>query len=105
MKSDFKSRPVYLRREDRIKAHFTTCFLALVIYRYLEKKIDGNYTVDKIINTIRDMNMFYEHPDSYIPNYIRTVLTDTLHEKFGFRTDYQVFSSKNIKKIIYQTQK
>ena len=37
MKCEFKARPVYLSRDDRIQAHFTTCFLALVVYRYLEK--------------------------------------------------------------------
>ena len=38
MKPEFNARPVYLSCEDRTKAHFTTCFLALIIYRYLEKK-------------------------------------------------------------------
>ena len=38
MKTEFKARPVYLSREDRIRAHFFICFLSLMIYRYLEKK-------------------------------------------------------------------
>ena len=40
MKSEFEARPVYLQRDDRIKAHFLTCFIALLIYRILEKKLD-----------------------------------------------------------------
>lgn len=40
MKTDFDARPVYVRRDDRIKAHFLTCFLALLIYKYLEKKVN-----------------------------------------------------------------
>ena len=40
MKTDFEARPVYARRDDRIKAHFLTCFLALLIYKYLEKKVN-----------------------------------------------------------------
>ena len=43
MKTEFKARPVYVRREDRIKAHFLTCYLSLLIYRLLEKKLD-DYT-------------------------------------------------------------
>lgn len=41
MKTDFDARPVYVRRDDRIKAHFLTCFLALLIYKYLEKRSTG----------------------------------------------------------------
>ena len=41
------------------------------------------------------MNLKLENNDSYIPNYIRTDLTDALHEKFGFRTDFGVISKKN----------
>jgi len=45
MKSEFKARPVYLSRDDRITAHFTTCFLSLVILRFLEKMLDEKYTI------------------------------------------------------------
>ena len=66
MKTEFKSRPVYLSREDRIKAHFTTCFLALVIFRYLEKKLNEEYTAEQIIETLKNMNFNYKTND-YIP--------------------------------------
>lgn len=105
MKTDFKSRPVYHSRDEMIKAHFLICFLALVIYRYVEKKLDEKYTAPEIIETLREMNMKLENDDSYIPNYIRTDLTDALHDKFGFRTDFEVISEKNIKKILKQTRK
>ena len=104
MKTDFKSRPVYHSKDEMIKAHFVTCFLALIIYRYLEKRLDEKYTVAEIIDTLRDMDMKLENQDSYVPNYIRTDLTDDLHDKFGFRTDYEVISEKNIKKIFKQTK-
>jgi transposase len=104
MKSEFKSRPAYLSRQDRLKAHFLTCFLALVIYRYLEKKIDSKYTSFEIIETLQNMNLTLKD-DDYIPNYTRTELTDLLHEKFDFRTDYEIIREKNIKKIINQTKK
>ena len=105
MKSDFKSRPVYHSKDEMIKAHFITCFLSLIVYRYLEKKLDEKYTAAEIIETLRDMNMKLENETSYIPNYVRTDLTDALHDKFGFRTDFEVISEKNIKKILKQTKK
>ena len=105
MKTDFKSRPIYHSRDEMIKAHFITCFLALIIYRYVEKKLDEKYTAPEIIETLRDMNMKLENECSYIPNYIRTNLTDDLHDKFGFRTDFEIISEKNIKKILKQTKK
>ena len=103
MKSEFKARPVYLSREDRIKAHFTTCFLALTIFRYLEEKINEEYTVSEIIETLRNMN-FNKKEYDYIPSYTRTNITDLLHEKFNFRTDYEIISDKNFKKIFKQTK-
>ena len=105
MKTDFKSRPIYHSRDEMIKAHFITCFLALIIYRYVEKRLDEKYTAPEIIETLRDMNMKLENKCSYIPNYIRTDLTDDLHDKFGFRTDFEIISEKNIKKILKQTKK
>lgn len=105
MKTEFNARPVFHTNEDAIKAHFLICFLSLTIYRYLEKKLDEKYTVGDIIDTLREMNMKLENQDSYIPNYIRTDLTDDLHDKFGFRTDYEVISERNFKKIFKQTKK
>lgn len=105
MKTDFKSRPVFHSKDEMIKAHFLTCFLALVVFRYVEKKLDEKYTAPEIIDTLRDMDLKLENNDSYIPNYIRTDLTDALHDKFGFRTDFEVISEKNIKKILKQTKK
>ena len=105
MKSDFKSRPVYHSKDDMIKAHFITCFLSLVIYRYLEKKLDEKYTAPEIIETLRNMEIKQENHDSYSPNYIRTDLTDDIHEKFGFRTDFEIMNIKNYKKIFNQTKK
>lgn len=104
MKTDFKSRPVYHSRDEMIKAHFLTCYLALVVYRYLEKKLDEKYTSTEIIETLREMNLRMENEDSYLPNYIRTDLTDDLHDKFGFRTDFEVTKIKNIQKILRQTK-
>lgn len=105
MKTEFKARPVYLSRKDRITAHFTTCFTALIIYRILEKKLHDKYTCEEIINTLRSMDMMIVPGEGYIPTYTRTDLTDALHDAFGFRTDYQIISQKNMRKILNQTKK
>ena len=102
MKSDFKSRPVELSREDRIKAHFLTCYIALIIYRILEKKLQYHYTTTEILECLRNMNVLELKGDGYIPAYERTDLTDDLHEIFNFRTDYQIVDYKKYKKIFTQ---
>ena len=104
MKTDFKLRPVYHSRDEMIKAHFLTCYLALVVYRYLEKKLDEKYTSTEIIETLREMELRMENEDSFSPNYTRTDLTDDLHDVFGFRTDFEITKIKNIKKILKQTK-
>ena len=100
MKSEFKARPVYLSRDDRITAHFTTCFVALMLYRLLEKKLEEKYTTKEIIDTLREMNMLEIQGEGYIPCYTRTDLTDFLHEKFEFRTDLQIVSKSQMKNIL-----
>ena len=105
MKSEFKARPVYLSRDDRIQAHFTTCFLALVLYRYLEKSLGEKFTSHEIISGLRDMNFYSIPTEGYIPTYTRTDFTDALHEEFGFRTDYEIVSTKKMKNYFKETKK
>lgn len=99
MKSDFLARPVNLSREDRIKAHFMTCFISLFVYRLLEKKLNYKFTTSQILETLRGMNVLEIKGDGYIPEYIRTDITDELHELFDFRTDYEINTYKDFKKI------
>ncbi len=99
MKSDFLARPVNLSREDRIKAHFMTCFISLFIYRLLEKKLDYKYTTSQILNTLRNMNMIEQKGLGFEPIYERTTITDDLHGIFNFNTDLEILSYKKMKKI------
>ena len=99
MKSDFLARPVNLSREDRIKAHFMTCFIALLIYRILEKKLDYKYTTKEILDTLRNMNVTELKGNGYIPSYERTDITDFIHEKYNFNTDTEIITYKKIKNI------
>lgn len=103
LKTDFKARPVYLSRDDRIKAHFTTCFLALTLFRYLEKKLKSEFTSNEIIDQLKGMNFYSIPGEGYLPTYTRTKFTDALHDAFGFRTDYQIVTTKQMKKIFKDT--
>ena len=108
MKTDLRARPVYLKRDDRIKAHFLTCFLSLLLYKYLEKKVNRgghHFTTSEIIGTLRDMNFLSVTGEGYIPTYTRTDLTNNLHGSAGFRTDYQIVTKKQMRSIIAQTKK
>lgn len=99
MKSEFKARPVFLSREDRIKAHFLTCYLSLIVFRLLEKRLNQKYTCAEIIQNLRDMNFYEVKGEGYIPTYTRNDFTDDLHNAFGFRTDYQIMTNRQIKNI------
>ena len=105
MKTEFEARPVYVRRDDRIKAHFLTCYISLLLYRLLEKKIGTQYTASQIIDTLRSMQMtLLNTANGYIPSYTRTELTDTLHEAFDFRTDYELITKSSMRSIIKKTK-
>ncbi len=99
MKTDFSARPVYLRDENRIKAHFLVCFLALTVYRYLEKKLDLKYTCEELLDTLKAMNFAGIQEQGFIPLYRRESITDALHEACGFRTDYQFITKSKMRTI------
>lgn len=105
MKNEFKARPVYLRNDDRIEAHFTTCFISLIIYRLLEKKLEEKYTCHEIISGLRDMGFLEVKGEGYVPTYTRTDFTDAIHDAFNFRTDYQIVTTNMMKKIFKDTKK
>lgn len=105
MKSEFKARPVYLQKDNRIEAHFLTCFIALMFIRILENKTGNKLTIEKLIDTLREYNFYHYEGSGYVPTYTRNDATDILHEAFGFRTDYQINGEKNMKKIIKNTKR
>ena len=104
MKTDFSARPVFVQREDRIRAHFLVCFLSLLCYRLLEKKLGNKYTCRAILDTLKDMNFAQIEDQGFMPVYTRSKLTDDLHKSCGFRTDYQ-FITKSAMKTIQKESK
>lgn len=105
MKSEFKARPVYLRNDDRINAHFLTCFLSLLILKIIEKKTFNKYSQEQLLHTLREMSVYRLRDIGYLSAYTRTEITDSLHDAFGFRTDNEFISDKTMKKIFKVIEK
>ena len=99
MKTDFEARPVYLTREDRIKAHFLTCFLSLLHFRLLKRSLKDAYTTEQLLQTLRNIKFADIEEQGFIPVYERQKITDDLHETCGFRTDYQFITKRKMKGI------
>ena len=105
MKTEFKARPVYVIKDERIQANFMTCYLSLLIYRILEKKSNEQFTCSQIINTLKEMNFLEITGDGYMPTYTRTKLTNALHTYLDFRTDYEIVDIKSFNKIFKAIKK
>lgn len=99
MKTDFDARPVYLSREDRIKAHFLTCFLALLHFRLLKRSLKNTYTTEQLLYMLKSIKFADVEEQGFMPVYERQELTDELHEACGFRTDYEFISKRKMKEI------
>lgn len=99
MKSQMKARPVYLRDDRCVRAHFALCFVSLFVYRVLEHRLGEGYTTDMIIDTLRDMNALHVPSEGYIPTFKRTGLTDKMFEVSGFRLDTEIVTLKKLKSI------
>ena len=99
MKTDFEARPVYVSREDRIKTHFLTCFLALLLFRLLKRELKSPCTTQQLLGVLRGMNFADIEEQGFMPVYERNRLTDELHEACGFRTDYQFITKRKMKEI------
>lgn len=78
--------------------------MSLIIYRLLAEKLENRYTVSELIKTLRNMELVDTNYNGYVPAYKRTLLTDELHEKFGFRTDYEIIGKKKMRNIIKTTK-
>lgn len=105
MKHEFDARPVYLRKDIRIKAHFTTCFLSLVLFRYLEKALGHRFTCEQIIQELRKIKFLKLKDAGFVPAYTRNDFTDAIHDAFGFHTDYEILTKVAMRKIISLSKK
>ena len=101
MKSEFKARPVYLHLEERIKAHFTICYLSLLIYRILEKeKLQDKYTTEEIITTLKDMLSNKIEGLGFKQLYKKSEISTDLNSNYDYNLDQKFISLKSLKKFI-----
>ena len=92
MKSEFKSRPVYLSRKDRIESHFMTCFLALTLYRVLEHKLEHQFTCPQILKTLREFNFNHHYGIGYVPTFSRNYTS----LKYTKKREKNIFYSRKV---------
>lgn len=104
MKTDFEARPVYLQRKERIEAHFLICFMALLIYRILEKKLDEKYTSNQIITTLREYKHLKIEGAGYIPEFERNEITDDLQKIYKLNLDKEIITPATMRAIIKKTK-
>lgn len=100
LKTDFSARPVFVQRQDRMQAHFLTCFLSLLIFRLLQKRLPNNFTPDQILAALKDFNFADIQSQGFMPLYSREPITDALHEACGFRTDFQLIRRAKMREIL-----
>ena len=105
MKDEFEGRPTFTWTKDGIKGHFMICFIALLVYRILEKLLDDKYTCKQIITTLRNMCLTKVKDEYYVPAYKRTIITDDLHSLAGFRLDYEILSKSYIRGVFKKIKK
>ena len=103
-KSTIESRPVFVSREDRIDAHFLTCFIALVIIRLILKKTGRLYSCEKIISCLIRISCSLEQENIYLFDY-RSVITEAVGEAMGINFNMKRLRLGEIKSIIADTKK
>lgn len=103
-KSDLEARPVYVSREDHIQAHFLTCFIALVIARILEMKLEHKYSIGKMLESLSKADCTHMKQNYYLFDYYDDVLED-MGNVFDIDFSKKVRSLGEIKKKLADTKK
>lgn len=103
-KSNLDARPVFLKREDHINAHFLICFIALVIARIVEIRLNNKYTIDKILNTLLLVSCSHIDTNHYLFDYADEV-TDEINDVFNLNIGKKVMTLGEIKNIFGSVKK
>lgn len=96
-KSNLDARPIYLSRKDHINAHFLICFIALVIARIVEIRLNNKYTIEKILKTLRKVSCSHMDANHYLFDYANEV-TDDINDVFNLNIGQKVMTLGEIKK-------
>ena len=108
MKTNFDGRPVYHYKENKIKAHFLTCFTALLIYRLIEVKLEKakhHFTTNQIIETLKNMNVVSIEDAYYQAAYTGSNCLSSLEELFDLKLDRKYYLSKDLNKKVKKSLK
>lgn len=104
LKTEFKSRPVYLSRENRIKAHFLLCSLSLILLKYLEKTLTDHgftdFSTEKLLDQLRDMELVHFKGFGYVPASNPSPILSALQDIFRIPISKEIITEKNMKKIV-----
>ncbi len=107
MKTNFKSRPSYVSNPKHIIGHFITCYTALLVYRLLENKLEKNgkhFTIDQILETLKNMNVFNFQDSFYAATYTSSEVCTELNAAFNLGLDRKYYEpkalNKKLKKIL-----
>ena len=103
-KSDFETRPIYVAREERIDAHFLTCFIALVIVKLIRKRMDDEYSIEQILEAIKNISCSWESENFYLFDY-RDDTVDAMGDAFGLDFTNRRLSRGEIKKNLASVKK
>ena len=98
-KTFFESRPVFLRTNKHIDAHFTTCFLALLLVRLLETKLEGKYQAGRILNSLKKYNCTKLHTNLWRFTYYDEVI-DACSRAFGITLNLQNRRQQDIQRLL-----
>lgn len=108
MKTNFDARPVFLRKPERIRAHFLICYTALLIYRLMECKLDDNLThvtTSNLIKTLRNMNVVNMDNMYYKSIYSGSQALDALERCFGLQLNRKCYRPSDLNKIVKKYSK
>jgi len=103
-KSTLEARPVYVSREDRIGAHFLTCFIALVIIRLMQKKTGRKYSAEKIVSCLNSISCSNEQDNLYLFDY-RSNISDAIGAALGIDFTKKRLTQVEIKNILAESKK
>jgi len=103
-KSDLEARPVHVSRQDRIEAHFLTCFISLVLSRIIQHRLNNKYCVSKILESLRKVSCSHNKENIYLFDY-RDDVTDEIGKALGIDFTRKNMKLGEIKKILGQVKK
>jgi len=103
-KSTLETRPIYVSRHDRIGAHFLACFIALVVLRLIQKKLNRRFSVDKILECLNNIACSNEQENIYLFDY-RSEISDALGDALGIDFSKKRLRLGDVKNVLAAVKK